>query len=78
MKKEKCEICDKTIDGDPVHVCQKQLEEIKYEIPTNHLPNEILTDDISEKVKGKVSVVVGGSPCYCNKKINIAINRIKK
>jgi site-specific DNA-cytosine methylase len=82
MEKEKCEICDKIIDGDSVRVSQKKLEEIGYEIPATHIQGEILMNDIfekvEEKVKGKVFIVVGGSPCHCYKKIKIALKRIKQ
>ncbi len=77
MEKEKCEICDKIIDGDSVRFTQEELKKIGYKIPINHIPGEIIMDDISEKVKGKNSIIVGGSPCHCDKKINIALKRIK-
>ncbi len=75
MKKEKCEICDKIIDGDSIRVYQKQLEEIEYKIPISHIHGEILMNDISEKVKGKKFIMVGGSPCHCDKKVNIALKK---
>lgn len=78
MEKEQCEICDKIIDGDSVRIFQKQLEEIGYKIPANHIQDEILKNDIFEKVKGKVFITVGGSPCHCDKKIKIALKRIKQ
>lgn len=77
MEKEKCEICDKMIDGDSVRIPQEKLKEIGYKIPINHIRGETLMDDIFEKVKGKVCIIVGGSPCYCDKKIKIALKIIE-
>lgn len=75
MEKEKCEICNKIIDGDSVLISQEKIEEIGYKIPVSHIKGETETEDIS-KVKGKPFVRIGGSPCHCDKKINIALKRI--
>mgnify|MGYP001560767573 CR=1 FL=1 len=77
MEKEKCEICDKIVNDDSVLVSQERFEEIGYKIPISHIKGETEMVDIS-KVKGKPFVRVGGSPCHCDKKINIALKRIKK
>ncbi|MBU3964838.1 hypothetical protein KKG29_00410 [Patescibacteria group bacterium] len=58
MEKGKCEICDKIIDGDSVRVSQKKLEEIGYKIPISHIQGETLMNDIPEKVKEKVSIIL--------------------
>ena len=77
MEKEKCEICDKIIDGDSVLISQDRFEEIGYKIPVSHIKGETETEDIS-KVKGKPFVRVGGFPCHCGKRVSIAIKRIKQ
>ena len=75
MEKEKCEICNKIVNGDSVLIRQEIFEEIEYKIPINHIQGETEMEDISEKVKGKPFIRVGIF-CHCDKKIKIVLKRI--
>lgn len=59
MEKEKCEICNKMVNGDSVLIRQEIFEEIGYKIPISYIQGETEMVDISEKVKGKPFVRVG-------------------
>lgn len=77
MEKEKCEICDKIVDGDSVLISQERLEEIRYEIPVSHINIKGETKMINiSKVKGNSFVRVG-IVCGCDKRIKIALKNKK-
>ena len=76
MEKEKCEICNKIVNGDFVLVRQEIFGEIGYKIPISCMQGETEMVDISEKVKGKPGVRVG-IVCHCDKKIKIAFKRVR-
>ena len=76
MEKEKCEICNKIVNGDSILISQVRFKEIGYKIPISYIQGETEMVDISEKVKGKPFVRVG-IICHCDKKIKIAFKRLK-
>ena len=72
----KCDICDKEVDQDYIRCFRNILEKIKYKIPTSFIKGEKGMIDISDKIKGKDSIIVG-KYCRCNKRINIALKKYK-
>jgi len=76
MEKEKCEICNKIVNGDSVLISQEIFKQIGYKIPVSCIKGETEMEDISEKVKNKSFVRVG-IVCHCDKKIKIALKRMK-
>lgn len=76
MEKEKCEICDKIVNGDSCPVPQVIFEKIGYQIPVSCVQGETEMVDVSEKVREKPFVTVGFF-CHCDKKIKIALKRMK-
>jgi len=76
MEKEKCEICDRIVNGDSVLISQERFEEIGYKIPVSYIKGETEMEDIS-KVKGKPFVRVG-IICHCDKRIKIAFKIMKQ
>jgi len=77
MEKEKCEICNEIVNGDSVLIPQERFEEIGYKIPVSFIQGETEMEDISKRVKGKPFVRVG-CICHCDKKIEIALERLKR
>lgn len=76
QEKIKCTICGADIeDKDCKPFAEEIFRVIDYKIPHTCLPNEMIMDDVSEKVKGNFHIALNKE---CEKKVLIAVKYIGK
>ena len=71
QEKIKCTICGADVeDKDSKPFAEEIFQRIDYKIPHTCLPNEQEMDDVSEKVKGKIHIMLNKD---CEKKAATAV-----